>query len=155
MLLAAFLWCNSHLISVFGVSNENLGCPLSNFSKTYFSEQQIRPLEGGNHMCKMRKTVKMDLRKIVGISPPRFWICCSLSYFGVLTKKILAGAVGAHPVLPPGSKAPKTTFLPIFGVKNPEIQKFFFLQISLFVGPIDGVNNIFFSEVPYWLHNDI
>ena len=59
----------------------------------------------------------------------------------------LAGAVGAHPLLAPGSKAPKTRFLPILGLKNPEIQKFFFLQISLFVGPIDGINNIFFSEV--------
>ena len=83
-------------------------------------------------MCKMRKTEKMDLRKIVGISPPRFWICCSLSYFGVLTKKILAGAVGAHPVLPPGSKAPKTTFLPILGVKKSEIQNFFFFKSAFY-----------------------
>ena len=74
----------------------------------------------------------MDLRKIVGISPSRFWICCSLSYFGVLTKKILAGAVGAPPVLPPGSKAPKTTFLPILGVKNSEIQSFFFFKSAFF-----------------------
>ena len=104
-------------------------------------------------MCKTRKTVKMDLRKIVGISPPRFWICCSLSYFGVLTKKILAGAVGAHPVLPPGSKAPKTTFLPILGVKKSEIQKIFFLQICLFLGPIDAINNIFSPGLPFWLNS--
>ena len=58
-------------------------------------------------------------------------------------QNILAGAVGAHPLLAPGAGALKTRFLPILGVKNPEIQKIFLLQISLFLGPIDGPNNIF------------
>ena len=77
-----------------------------------------------------------------------------LEVFCITDQKILAGAVGAHLLLAPANKAPKTRFLPILGLKNPEIQKFFFLQISLFVGPIDGINNIFFSEVTYWLYKD-
>ena len=75
-----------------------------------------------------------------------------LEIFGCTDQKILAGAVGAHPLLAPGSKTPKTTFLSIFGVKNPEIQKFFFLQISLFLGPIDDINNIFSPDLPFWLY---
>ena len=55
-----------------------------------------------------------------------------LEVFCITDQKILAGAVGAHPLLAPGSKAPKTRFLPVLGLKNPEIQKIFFLQISLF-----------------------
>ena len=51
-------------------------------------------------------------------------------------------------------KAPKTTFLPILGVKNCEIQKFFFLQFSKFLGPIDGTNNIFLSGAPFWLYSE-
>ena len=77
-----------------------------------------------------------------------------LEVFCITDQKILAGAVGAHPVLAPGSKAPKTRFLPILGLKNPEIQKFFFLQISLFVGPIDGICNIFSPGVPFWLNSE-
>ena len=48
----------------------------------------------------------------------------------------------------------KPCFCPFWGGKKIEIQNFFFLQISLFVGPIDGINNIFFSEVTYWLYKD-
>ena len=77
-----------------------------------------------------------------------------IELFCFTDQKILAGAVGAHALLPSGVKALKNRFLPILGRKNFEIQKFFFLQISLFVGPIDGINNIFFSEEPYWLHRD-
>ena len=66
----------------------------------------------------------------------------------------LAGAVGAHPLLDPDVKALKTMFLPIFGQKNSEIQKFFFLQISLFWGPIDDINNIFSPGVPFWLNSE-
>ena len=95
-----------------------------------------------------------NLLRIVGKKPPRFWICCTLSYFASLTTKIWAGAVGAHPFLAPGSRSPKTMILSILGVKNPEIQKNFFLQISLFLGPIDGINIIFSSGVPVWLHSD-
>ena len=51
-------------------------------------------------------------------------------------------------------KALKTRFLPILGVKNSEIQNFFLLQISLFLGPIDGPNNIFWSGLPFWLYGD-
>ena len=56
---------------------------------------------------------------------------------------ILGGDVGAHARLAPGVKALKMTFLPVFGVKNSENQNFFFLQISIFLGPIDGINDIF------------
>ena len=77
-----------------------------------------------------------------------------LEIFGCTDQKILAGAVGAHPLLAPGVRALKTMFLPILGRKNFEIQKFFFLQISIFVGPIDGINNIFFSGVPFLVYND-
>ena len=58
-------------------------------------------------------------------------------------QKILVGAVGAHAHLAPGVMALKNEFLPILGVKNSENQKFFFLQISIFLGPIDGINDIF------------
>ena len=77
-----------------------------------------------------------------------------IELFCFTDQKILARAVGAHALLPSGVKALKNRFLPILGWKNPEIQKFFFLQISFFVGPIDGINNIFFSEVTYWLYKD-
>ena len=53
-----------------------------------------------------------------------------------------------------GVRAPKMTFLPILGVKNPEIQKFFFLQFSIFLGPIDGTNDIFCSGLPFWLYSE-
>ena len=101
-----------------------------------------------------RKTRKINFLRYTEKLCPRFWICCLLSYFPSPTTKILAGAVGAHPLLAFGVKALKNRFLPIFGWKKSEIQQFFFLQISLFIGPIDGINNTFFSEVPYWLHKD-
>ena len=85
---------------------------------------------------------------------PGFWICCSLSYFGELNTKSLAGAVGAHPFLAPRSKAPKTTILPILRRKILEIQNFFLLQISLFIGPIDGINNNFLLGLPFWGYGD-
>ena len=74
-----------------------------------------------------------------------------IELFWFTDQKILAGAVGAHPLLPPGVKALKMTFLPILGWKNSEIQKFFFLQISLFIGPIGGTNKIFLLGLPFWL----
>ena len=77
-----------------------------------------------------------------------------LELFGCTDQKIVVGAVGAHPLLAPGMKALKTKFLPIMGAKNSEIQNFFFLQISLFIGPIDGTNNNFLSVLPFWLYSD-
>ena len=77
-----------------------------------------------------------------------------IEIFWCTDQKILAGAVGAHPLLAPGVKALKTRFLPIFGEKNSEIQKFFFLQISLFIGPIGGTNNIFLLGLPFWLYSN-
>ena len=77
-----------------------------------------------------------------------------IELFWCTDQNILVGAVGAHPLLAPGSRAPKTTFFPILGVKNPEIQNLFLLQISLFLGPIDGINIIFLSGVSVWLHSD-
>ena len=100
-----------------------------------------------------RKTRKINFLRYTEKLCPRFWICCSLSYFASPTTKILAGAVGAHPLLAFGAKALKNRFLPIFGRKKSEIQKFFFLQISLFIGPIDGTNNIFLSGLPVWLYS--
>ena len=77
-----------------------------------------------------------------------------IELFYFTDQKILAGAVGAHALLPSGVKALKNRFLPILGWKNSEIQKFFFLQISLFIGPIDGISNIFSLDQPYWLYSD-
>ena len=74
-----------------------------------------------------------------------------IELFWFTDQKILAGAVGAHLLLPLGVKALKMTFLPILGWKNSEIQKFFFLQISLFIGPIGGTNKIFLLGLPFWL----
>ena len=69
-------------------------------------------------------------------------------------QKILVGAVGAHAHLAPSVRALKNEFLPILGVKNSENQKFFFPQISLFLGPIDGHLKNFLSALPFWLYND-
>ena len=138
---------------MFGVSNENLGCPLSHFSKTYFPEQQIQPLGGGKHRYKTRKTGKMALRKIVGKKPPRFWICCSLGYFALLTKKFWRGQWGHTPFWPPAARPPKRGFCPFWGRKIPK-SKIFFLQISHILGPIDGINNIFSPGVPFWLYSE-
>ena len=66
----------------------------------------------------------------------------------------LGGDVGAHARLAPGVKALKTTFLPVLGVKNSENQNFFFPQICLFLGPIDGTNDIFCSGLPFWLYSE-
>ena len=84
---------------------------------------------------------------------PGFWICCLLSYFGGLTTKIWAGAVGAHAHSAPGMRAPKTRFLAVLGAKKIEIQKFFLLPISHFLGPIDGLNNIFLPGLLFWLYS--
>ena len=73
----------------------------------------------------------------------RFWICCSIRFSALPDHIILGGDVGAHAHLAPGVKALKMTFLPVLGVKNSENQKIFFLQISIFLGPIDGINDIF------------
>ena len=67
--------------------------------------------------------------------------------FRFTRQKILVGQHRAHAFWPPDVMVPKNHVLPILGWKKFEIQKFFFLQISLFIGPIDGINNIFFSEV--------
>ena len=77
-----------------------------------------------------------------------------IELFWCTDQNILAGAVGAHPLLAPGAGALKTRFLPILGQKIFEIQKFFFPQISLFIGPIDGLSNIFWSGLPFWLYID-
>ena len=86
----------------------------------------------------------------------RSWISDMLfiELFCFTDQKILAGAVGAHALLPSGMKALKNRFLPILGWKNSEIQNFFFLQISLFIGPIGGSNNIFLLGLRFWLQSD-
>ena len=57
----------------------------------------------------------------------RSWISDMLfiELFCFTDQKILAGAVGAHALLPSGVKALKNRFLPILGRKNSEIQNFF------------------------------
>ena len=77
-----------------------------------------------------------------------------LGSFGITQQKILVGKWGALPFWDPDIRVPENHVFAHFGAENFEIQKFFFLQISIFVGPIDGINNIFFSEVPYWLYKD-
>ena len=44
--------------------------------------------------------------------------------------------------------------LAILAKKSFEIPKFFLPQISLFIGPIDGIINIFSLDQPYWLYSD-
>ena len=41
-----------------------------------------------------------------------------------------------------------------FGGENFWNSKIFFLQISLFLGPIDDINNIFSPGLPFWLYSD-
>ena len=88
----------------------------------------------------------------MGNQQARFLLFIELFRFS--DQNILGGAVGAHPLLASGVKALKNRFLPILGRKKSEIQKFFFLQISLFIGPIDGTNNIFLSGLPFRLYSD-
>ena len=78
----------------------------------------------------------------------------NIGQFCISHQKITAGQHRAHARLAPGTWALKMTFLPILEVKNSEIQKFSFLQISLFLGQIDGINNIFSSGLPFWLYRD-
>ena len=77
-----------------------------------------------------------------------------IEIFWCTDQKILLGQHRAKSILAPGMKALKTTFLPILGVKNPEIQNFFFLQFSIFLRPIVGINNIFLSGAPFWLYSE-
>ena len=63
-----------------------------------------------------------------------------------ISKKV-GGQIGLRPER-------ENQFLPILTLKSVEIPKFFFLQISLFKGAIDGINNIFFSGVPFLVYND-
>ena len=77
-----------------------------------------------------------------------------IELWGFTHQKILIGQHRAHVHLAPGVRALKNRFLPILGEKNFEIQNFFFLQISLFLGPIDGISNIFSSSVPFWLNSE-
>ena len=77
-----------------------------------------------------------------------------IEIFWCTDQKILIGQHGAKSILAPGVKALKMRFLPVSRVKNPEIQKFLFLQISKFLGPIDGTNNIFLSGAPFWLYSE-
>ena len=44
--------------------------------------------------------------------------------------------------------------LTILAKKSFEIPNFFLPQISLFIGPIDGISNIFSLDQPYWLYSD-
>ena len=76
-----------------------------------------------------------------------------IEIFWCTDQKILIGQHRAKSILALGVKALKTTFLPILGVKNPEIQKKFFLQFSIFLGPIDGTNDIFLSGLPFLLYS--
>ena len=78
----------------------------------------------------------------------------NLMQFGCTHQKMTFGQQRAHAHLAPSRWALKMRFLPILGVKNSEIQKFFLLQISLFLGPIDGPNNIFLPGLPFWLYSD-
>ena len=77
-----------------------------------------------------------------------------IEVWGFTDQKILIGKRRAHVRLAPGVEALKMTFLPILGVKNSENQNFFFLQISIFLGPIDGINDIFLSGLPFWLYSE-
>ena len=77
-----------------------------------------------------------------------------LGSFGFTRQKILVGKQGAHAFWDPDVRVPKNHVFAHLGAEKNRNSNFFFLQISLFVGPIDGINNIFFSEVTYWLYKD-
>ena len=77
-----------------------------------------------------------------------------IDLWGITDQKILVGKHWTIFRLALGVKALKKTFLPIFGGKNSENQKNFFLQISIFLGPIDGINDIFLSGLPFWLYSE-
>ena len=77
-----------------------------------------------------------------------------LGSFCFTRQKILIGQRRAHAVWDPDVRVPKNHVFAHFGAEKNRNSKIFFLQISLFVGPIDGINNIFFSEVTYWLYKD-
>ena len=77
-----------------------------------------------------------------------------LGSFGFTRQKILVGKRGAHAFWDPDVRVPENHVFAHFGVEKFQIRKFFFLQISIFVGPIDGINNIFSLNQPYWLYSD-
>ena len=100
------------------------------------------------------KITRNEFSLIYGKSTLRIFYMLFMDLWGITHQKILVGNPGRKSLLAPGVQAPKTTFLPILGVKNPENQKFFFLQISIFLGPIDGINDIFWSGLPFWLYSE-
>ena len=77
-----------------------------------------------------------------------------LGSFGFTQQKILVGKRGSHAFWDPDVSVLENHVFAHFGAENFEIQKFFFLQISLFIGPIDGTDNNFLSGLPFWLYCD-
>ena len=59
--------------------------------------------------------------------------------------------MGGRPLFDPRHE---NHILAILAKKSFEIPKFFLPQISLFIGPIDGISNIFSLDQPYWLYSD-
>ena len=57
---------------------------------------------------------------------------------------------GANGFLGPTVKTDKITARPFWGGKKGEIQKFFFLQFTIDLGPIDAYNKNFFSDLTLW-----
>ena len=82
------------------------------------------------------KITRNGFSLIYGKSTLRIFYMLFMDLWGITHQKILVGNPGRKSLLAPGVQAPKTTFLPILGVKNSENQKFFFLQISIFLGQL-------------------
>ena len=51
-------------------------------------------------------------------------------------------------------EGPQNDVFARFGGEKFRKSKIFFLQISIFLGPIDGINDIFLSGLPFWLYSE-
>ena len=67
-------------------------------------------------------------------------------------KNLGRGSGGTCPFSPRNEGIQNEVFRPFWGEKV-EIQKFFLLPISHFLGPIDGLNNIFLPGLLFWLYS--
>ena len=103
----------------------------------------------------------MDLNKIVGKRPPRFWICCSLRYFALLTKKFWRGQWGHTLFWPPAARPPKRGFCPFWGWKIPKFKNFFFFKSAFFEAQLMTLITFFhqvyhfgsITNLSFWLYS--
>ena len=76
-----------------------------------------------------------------------------LELFWCTDQKNFGGGSGGTPRFAPRQQGPQNDVFAHFGGKKIRNSKFFFLQICLFLGPIDAISNIFSPGLPFWLNS--